>query len=505
MQKKKAIIIGSGFGGLSTAGILAKKGYEVLVLEKNEQVGGRASKIEEAGYVFDMGPSWYLMPEVFEHYFNLVGENIEDYLILEKLSPSYRIFFKDSQRIKEPLDIYSDIEKTLEIFEKIEPGSANSFKKFLAEAEFKYKVSLRSFLYKNYDSPLDFINKDSILHGWRLSIFKNMQKYVEKYFKTEELQKIMQYTLVFLGSSPYNTPAIYSLMTHVDFNGGVFFPRGGMWSVVDAMHKIAIKNGVEFRLNSPVEKILVEEKTARGVRLEGGEEIFADIIISNADTHFSETQLLDEENQSYSADYWQKAIPAPSGFMMYLGVDGDIPQLKHHTLIFAPDWKQGFAEIFDEPRIPNDPSLYICNPSKTDTSLAPPGKENIFILVPVAATLRFTEKERDEFGDKIIDMIAKEINVPDLASRIEYKKYFTPNDFAERYNAFKGTALGLAHTLFQTGYFRPNNISQKVDNLYYVGHNTNPGIGVPMCLISGELVYKRIIGDKSSSPLSDNL
>lgn len=502
MQKKKAIIIGSGFGGLSSAGILAKVGYEVQVFEKNEQTGGRASKLQKEGYTFDMGPSWYLMPEVFEHYFELLEEDINDYLELEKMSPSYRVFFKDSDRVKGPIDIFSDLGKAMELFEEIEPGSSKHFIKFLKEAEFKYKVSLRSFLYKNYDSPLDFINKDSILHGWRLNIFKNMQKYVEKYFKTEEMQKIMQYTLVFLGSSPYNTPAIYSLMTHVDFNGGVFFPKGGMWSVVDAMEKAAEKYGAKFTMNAPVKKILVENGKAVGVLLESGEEHRADLIISNADQYFSETKLLDPEYQTYPEQYWDKAVPAPSGFMMFMGINGELPEIKHHTLIFAKDWKKGFAEIFDDPQIPDDPSLYICNPSKSDDSLAPAGKENMFILVPVAATLRFTEEQKKAFGDKVIETIAKEIEVPDLAERIEVKEYFTPADFESRYHAFRGTALGLAHTLFQTGYFRPSNISKKVKNLYYVGHNTTPGIGVPMCLISGELMYKRLIGDNSRGPLN---
>lgn len=500
---KNAIIIGSGIGGLATAGILGKAGYKVTVFEKNEQVGGRASVLKEKGYTFDMGPSWYLMPEIFENYFNLLGEKVEDYLDLVKLSPSYRIFFKDNGRFKDPIDVFSDIKKTLEIFEVIEPGCSENFKQFLKESEFKYDVSLKSFLYQNYDSVLDFINEDSIKYGYKLNIFKKMQKYVEKYFKTPELQKIMQYTLVFLGSSPYNTPAIYSLMTHVDFNGGVFFPMGGMYSLVEAMEKVAKKNEVEFVVNTPVKQILVKDGKAFGVELEDGQIFEADIVISNADMEHTETKLLPAEFQTYDQKYWDKKVVAPSGFIMYLGIDKELPMLKHHSFIFAEDWKQGFAEIFDNPQTPTDPSIYICNPNKTDPSLAPAGKENLFILVPIAAGLSYSEEQKEAFGQKILETLSKELGVPDLIEKVEYKKYFTPEDFIERYHSIRGTALGLAHTLFQTGYFRPNNVSKKVENLYYVGQNTNPGIGVPMCIISGELVYKRIIGDKSNSALKN--
>lgn len=500
---KKVVIIGSGFGGLSTAGILAKAGYEVSVYEKNEQIGGRASVLEEGGYKFDMGPSWYLMSEIFEHYFGLLGEKVSDYLDLRLLTPSYRIFFKDNKNLSEPVDIYSDIAKSLTVFEKIEPGVTKNFLKFLDESEFKYDVSLRSFLYKNYDSVLDFINSDTLKYGYKLNIFKKMQKYVEKYFKTPEMQKIMQYTLVFLGSSPYNTPAIYSVMTHVDFNGGVFFPMGGLRSLVEALEKVCKKNGVKFFVNSAVSKIITRDGEAKGIMMENGEVIEADIVVSNADIEFTEKMLLQKPDRTYSDKYWQTRVGTPSGFIMYLGVNKLLPMLKHHTFVFAPDWNKGFEEIFDTHKMPIDPSIYICNANKTDPSLAPAGKENLFILVPVSNKLNFSEEQKQQFGDSIINTIGKQIGVENLKEYVEYKKYFMPEDFKTRYNSLNHSALGLAHTVMQTGYFRPNNVSKKVKNLYYTGQCTNPGTGVPMCMISGELVYKRIIGEKSGKPLKD--
>jgi len=292
-------------------------------------------------------------------------------------------------------------------------------------------------------------------------------------------------------------------MTHVDFRSGVFFPKGGMWSLVDALGKVCTKFGVKFRINSSVKKILVENGKATGVELENGEIIKSDIVVSNADMHFTETKLLEPENQTYNEKYWDKKVVTPSGFIMYLGVDGKLPMLDHHNFIFAPDWQKGFSEIFDDPKIPTDPSIYVSNVNKTDPSLAPENKENLFILVPLAAGVNFTEEQKVEFGDKMIQLMSKEFGVPDLAERIEYKKYFMPQDFKDRYNSYRGAALGLAHTIMQTGYFRPNNYSKKVKNLYYVGHFTNPGTGVPMCMISGELVYKRIIGDKSGKALKN--
>lgn len=496
---KKVLIIGSGFGGLGSACLLAKAGYDVTVLEKNEQPGGRASVFEAQGYRFDMGPSWYLMPDVFEHFFTLMGERVEDYLNLKPLKPSYRIFFKDKQKT---VDIFSDLEKDIPTLEKLEPGVGPRLREYLKRAAYQYDVAIRRFLYKNYDSPLDFLTWEAMIEGSRLSVFSKMDAYVRRFFKTDELQKIMQYTLVFLGSSPYNTPALYNIMSHIDFSMGVFYPQGGIYEVIRALVAMAEKHGAQIRTHAPVRKILVEEGITRGVELENGERIEADIVISNADIAHTDLALLPPEARVHGEAYWEKRVLAPSAFILYLGVQGRVPSLTHHNLLFSADWKKNFAEIFDQARWPEDPSMYVCAPSVTDPGVAPEGKENLFVLVPIASKLSYTEQELEAYADKTLATLEREMDIPDLRSRIEYRRIFCVNDFATRYNSFGGSALGLAHTLGQTAIFRPNNINKKAKNLFYVGAGTNPGIGMPICLVSAELAYKRIIGDKSSGPLT---
>lgn len=446
-----------------------------------------------------MGPSWYLMPDIFEHYFELVGERVEDWLTLKRLDPSYRVFWKDDGR---RTDIHSDLERDIPTLNELEPGAGEKFIKYLNRAKSNYEIATSSFIYKNYDSILDFMTPQVAVDGLRLSVFTPMFKYVSKFFKTDEVQKIMLYTLVFLGSSPYNTPALYSIMTHIDFNMGVFYPMGGMYELAKAIAGIAKKNGVELRVNSPVDEILTVNGRATGVRLADGSVIEADIVVSNADVAHTELQLLKKaEDRSHDAKYFASRTLAPSGFIMFLGLKDKVPSLTHHNLAFSKDWQRNFAEIFDEPQYPRDPSYYVCAPSVTDPSVAPEGKENLFVLVPIAAGLEDTPEIRTRYAEQTLSALERDLNIPNIRERIEVQHVFTVNDFAARYNSYRGTALGLAHTLFQTAIFRPNTVSKKVKNLYYVGGNTNPGIGMPMCLVSAELVYKRLIGNKTGAPL----
>lgn len=497
-MNKKVVVIGAGIGGLGTAGLFAKKGYSVTVLEKNSNLGGRANIFEADGFKFDMGPSWYLAPDLFEHYFHLVGERVEDHLGLIRLTPSYRIFFRnDPDRV----DIHSDIETDGATFDAIEPGSSENLKAYLKQSEYQYGVATQHFMYKNYDTVFDFFNKRVMTEGQKLSVFSKMHAFVSRFFKSRKLQQVMEYTMVFLGTSPYEAPALYNLMSHMDFNQGVFYPQGGFYELIKALARIAEKNGAVLRTNSPVAGIIVENGETRGVRLENGEVIEADIVISNADMWHTETKLLSQKWQSYPEKYWNKRTMAPSAFIMYLGVSEKLPALIHHNLLFSEDWRKNFDDIYKDPKLPDEPSLYICAPSVTDPSVAPEGKENLFVLVPIASDLKMTDDEKERYADRVLELIEKDMDLPGLREKIEYKRLYTVDNFLADYNALKGTALGLAHTIWQTAIFRPKNQSKKVKNLYYVGAGTNPGIGTQICLISAELAYKRVHGITSAGPL----
>jgi phytoene desaturase len=499
-DKQKVVVVGGGIGGMATAALLAKSGYKVSLYEKNLRLGGKAGIFAEDGFTFDMGPSWYLMPDVFEHFFNLMGEKIEDYLPLERLTPSYRIFFKDRNLT---VDITGDIEKDLLTFEKIEPGVSPRFREYLKRSEEQYTIAMESFVYKNYDTVKDFFTLEALFKGAKLRVFSNMHKYVKRYFKTDEMQKIMEYTLVFLGSSPYNTPALYSIMTHIDFNMGVFYPKGGIYKIIEALALLMKKHDVTVTLGDSVSQFEVDEKTKKvtGVTLESGSFVEADMVVSNADRHFTEMILTPAKYRSVTENEWQEATLAPSAFIMYLGVKGRIPELTHHNLLFSADWKENFRQIFGSFKyMPRDPSFYVCAPSVTDSNVAPKGHENLFVLVPMAAGIEVSEASKRDYGSFIIDVMSREMGIPDLASRIVYRRDYTGDDFNNDYNSFKGSALGLAHTLRQTAIFRPSNRNKKLSNLFYVGADTSPGIGMPMCLISAELLLKRLNGDRSSGP-----
>jgi phytoene desaturase len=308
--------------------------------------------------------------------------------------------------------------------------------------------------------------------------------------------------MVFLGTSPYEAPALYNLMSHMDFNQGVFYPQGGFYELIKALARVAEKNGATLRTNSPVTEIVVEDGETRGVQLESKEFVPADIVISNADIQFTETKLLDERWRTYNDKYWSKRVMAPSAFIIYLGVKEKLPNLIHHNLLFSEDWRKNFDDIYKDPCLPEEPSLYVCAPSVTDPGVAPEGKENLFVLVPIASDLPITEEEKEAYSEKVLALMEREMGLHGLREKIEFKRIYTVSDFAADYNAFKGTALGLAHTIWQTAIFRPNNHSKKVKNLYYVGAGTNPGIGTQICLISAELVYKRVHGIKTAEPLA---
>jgi phytoene desaturase len=493
-QKKSIIILGAGFGGLAAAALLAKDGHQVTVLEKNEQPGGRASSLVAEGFRFDMGPSWYMMPEVFEKFFAEFGKSTSDYFELLPLKPQYRVFFGD----KTQLDITGDIQKDTQTFEALEPGFTQKFEQYLAESKLKYDISMKSVLYKNMSSLFDLINLDMMKLGSKMGVFEPMHSYISKFFKHPKIQQILEYNLVFLGCSPKNAPSLFSLMTHVDFNLGVWYPEGGVTSLVNAVVSVGKEHGVTYVYNAPAQQLVVKDGKITAV-VTPKKSYTADVIISNADYHFTESILSDQSVRTFSEKYWSKKVMTPSAFLLYLGVKGKLPKLEHHNLYFGDDWSKHFDDVFTRPRWPIDPSIYINKASQSDDTVAPKGHENLMVLVPIAPGLEENESWREHYAEYIIEFMEQKLDIK-LKEKIVYQKIFSVTDFAERYNSYRGNALGgLAHTLFQSAIWRPNNFSKKIPNLFFVGANTVPGIGVPPAIISAHLVRDRLRDLESSS------
>lgn len=486
MKTKHIIIIGSGIGGLGAAALLAKEGYKVTVFEKNEGIGGRASVWKEGGFTFDMGPSWYLMPDIFERYFQLFGKKSSDFYTLHHLDPHYRVFFNANEYV----DIKKNVEENLQLFERMEKGSAQKVKKYLDEARINYDAAIDNILYRNYTSILDFIKPEIAKAGSKLNVLEKLSNYTNRFTKNERIKQILQYSIVFLGGSPKNTPAFYSIMSHIDFTLGVYYPMGGVYKFIEALQKLCKEYDVNIKTNEPVEQLLITNKKVNGVRT-SKKTYTADIVISNADYPYTEMHLLEKQYQTYPEKYWKKRVIAPSAFLMYLGVKGKIKNLAHHNLFFANNWEEHFDQIFKHPDWPDKPSYYVSCPSKTDSTVAPKNCENVFFLVPVPAGLEDSDKTREEYSNKVLSHL-EELIGEKFTDRILVKRIFSHRDFSSLYNAYEGTALGLAHTLMQTALFRPRMHSKKVKNLFYVGQYTQPGIGMPMCLISAELALQEI-------------
>jgi len=498
---QKASVIGSGIAGLATACYLAKAGYSVEIFEKNERIGGRASLLKKDGYTFDMGPSWYMMPDIFDDFFKLFGKDVNEVLDLKLLSPSYRIFFEGQDS---PYDFYPEFEKNAEIFESLQKGSSSLLREHLDYGKYQYDVAKKEFMFKNYDSIFDFFNKRVATEGRKLPLFSSMEKIIDSKFTHPILQKVLQYQTVLLGTKPADCPGIYSLMNHIDMDAGIWYPQGGLHAVTQALVDLCGELGVTIHTNSPVARIESAGSIAKGLTLENGTSIESDIVVSNADLTHTDLTLLGKGRSERSAKWWDKKTMSPSGFIMYLGVDGEIPTLDHHNLYFLENWEEGNAQVFDRKTLPDSPSYYLCCPSKSDANVAPVGKENLFLLVPIPFGAEFTEDELEKYQKDIIEHVSKTMDIPNLADRIEVSERFCIDEFISDYNAYKGNALsGMAHSLMQSAFFRPNNKHKKIKRLYYAGAGTNPGIGVPICLISAQLVYKRIMGIKDPEPLSE--
>ena len=484
-----SIIIGSGFGGLTAAALLAKQGYDVTVLEKNEQPGGRARVWRKDGYAFDMGPSWYLMPDVFERFFKEFQIDPSEHLSLRRIDPSYRIFFNDGTIT----DVAASLEDNYELFDSFEPRGGEKLREYLEKAAKHYNLTMESLLYREYDSLLDLIDGRLMIEGLRMPIFGSVDSYVSSIFTSEKAKKILEYSIGFIGGSPSNTPALYYIMNHVDLKLGVWYPEeGGIGRLVKAIHDLAVEHGADFHFNEPARKIIIDNDHAVSVLTDQGE-YAGDHIIVNADYPYAEFNLIEEKHRSYDAKYWDTRVMAPSAMVIYVGLDKQLEKLEHHNLYLAEDWEKGFESIFDPKKAawPQNPSYYVNVTSKNDSTVAPEGGETLFVLVPLAPDLEDTEELREEHYRKIMGHLEGIAGEP-IIGHEAVKRIFCVNDFKADYNAYKGTALGLTHTLMQTAIFRPSHKSKKVDNLYYTGHYTHPGIGMPMAMISSQILCKTI-------------
>jgi phytoene desaturase len=484
-MKKNIYIIGSGFSALSASCYLAKQGYNVTVLEKNDTIGGRARQCKKDGFTFDIGPSWYWMPDVFERFFADFGKKPSDYYTLDKLNPGYEVYFGKKSSLK----VSENLEDIYRMFEEEEKGSAKHLKTFIDSAKSNYDTAIKDLVYKPGVSPLELINTSTIA---RVSqFFSTIRKQVRKNIKNPKLIKILEFPVLFLGAKPTNTPAFYNFMNYADFGLGTWHPRGGMYAVIEGMVSLATSLGVHFKTNSNVQKIITDtSKNVVGL-LVNGEEIKTSLVLSGADYHHTET-LLDKDVRQYSENYWDKKIFAPSSLLFYVGFDKKIENVSHHTLFFDTDFDAHAREIYDNPKWPTDPLFYANFTSLSDETSAPEGKEAGFFLIPLAPGIKDTLELREEYFDKIMDRFEKLTNQK-VKEHVLFKKSFCVNDFKEEYNSYKGNAYGMANTLFQTAFLRPKIKSGKVKNLYFTGQLTVPGPGVPPALISGKIASELII------------
>ena len=484
---KKIAIIGSGFSGMSAAAYAAKDGHEVHVYEKNNQPGGRARQfITDEGFVFDMGPSWYWMPDIIENFFNDFGYRTADFFELISLNPQFEMIFED-EKITVPEKL-SDLKI---LFEDIEQDAGLQLDKFMKSAKFKYEVGMQDFVNKPCHNWAEFISPKIACNALKLDLLSNFRSYVSKYFKNEKLRTLMEFPVIFLGASPKNIPALYSLMNYGGYALGTHYPKGGFYQLVLAMKNVAEKQGVIFHFNQTVESINTEKDKATSLTIDGVIHEF-DTIIASSDYHHTET-LLSKEHRNYSEEYWESKTFAPSSLIYYLGIKQTLPNIKHHTLFFENDLDDHINCIYEDKKWPEKPLFYVCCPSKTDDNVAPKGKENLFLLMPLATGINDEEAVREKYLQKMLTRIEKQIGVKDLATMIEYKRSYCVSDFSSDYNAYAGNAYGLANTLNQTAVLKPKIKNQKLKNLFYTGQLTVPGPGVPPSIISGKIVANEIV------------
>jgi phytoene desaturase len=486
-MSKKVIVIGSGFAGLSAACNLAAEGFDVTVLEKNTVPGGRARQFQTQGYTFDMGPSWYWMPDVFEQFFARFGKKTSDYYDLHRLDPSYVVWYADRSR----LDLPASMPELETMFERLEPGSTANLRRFLSEARYKYEVGMQEFVHKPSHSILEFADWRIVASLFRLQMFTPLSAHVRRLFTNEKLIQLLEFPVLFLGATPQNTPALYSLMNYADMALGTWYPMGGMYKIVEGMTALAEELGAEIILDAEVVDMEYLSDVVKRVRTKDGRVFEADVVVGAADYQHIDSKLLDEKTRNYDDRYWQSRVMAPSSLLYYIGVNKRLSGLAHHNLFFDEDFARHATEIYEKPQWPSKPLFYVSAPSVTDPSVAPAGCENLFLLIPVAPGLEDTPAVRDHYFDLTMTRL-EALTGQNIRDHITYCRSFAHADFVQDYHAFKGNAYGLANTLLQTAFLKPKMRNKHLKNLYYTGQLTVPGPGVPPSLISGQVVAREI-------------
>ncbi|MCH7398830.1 phytoene desaturase family protein [Belliella sp. DSM 107340] len=492
MSNKNVVVIGAGFAGLSAATHLANKGYQVTLLEKNNTPGGRARKFETEGFVFDMGPSWYWMPDVFDTYFSFFGKKTSDYYDLQRLDPSYTVIFGDNDFV----DIPANLEEFRALLETLEPGVGPKLDEFLKQAAYKYKVGIQDLVYRPSRSLLEFASPKLLLDMLRMDIFQSMSKHVRKFFKEDKIIRLMEFPVLFLGETANNIPALYSLMNYADIALGTWYPKGGMHKIIEGMVSLAKEKGVKFQFDAEVSKINIQDGKATSVITKDGKEYKADVVVAGADYNHIDRHVLEDKYSNYDDKYWDKRVMAPGSLLFYLGVNKKLKNLRHHNLFFDEPLGPHADAIYTNPRWPERPLFYASVPSITDPTVAPEGSENLFLLVPLAPDLNDTAEMREKYYNLIMDRLER-LTGQEIRSHVVYKRSYAHNDFKSDYHAFKGNAYGLANTLLQTAILKPSLKNKKVKNLYYTGQLTVPGPGVPPSLISGHVVAKEVIKENN--------
>ncbi|HSJ67951.1 MAG TPA: phytoene desaturase family protein [Anditalea sp.] len=488
MENNRVVVIGAGFAGISAATHLSHSGYHVTLLEKNSTPGGRARKFEAEGFSFDMGPSWYWMPDVFDSYFEFFGKKTADYYHLIRLDPSYSVIFGEN----EILDIPASMEEFKQMLNELEPGSDLALDKFLTQAAYKYQVGIKDFVYRPNRSITEYAQFSLLKDVVKLDLLQSMSKHIRKFFKNDKIIRLMEFPVLFLGQTADKIPALYSMMNYADIALGTWYPMGGMFKIIEGMVALAEKKGVDIKYNSEVSQIHTENGKAKAVILKDGSSVPCDVLIAGADYHHVDNELLSAEERNYSPEYWDKRTLAPSSLLFYLGIDKKLDNLKHHNLFFDEPLGPHADAIYENPRWPEKPLFYVCAPSITDDSVAPAGKENLFVLIPLAPDLKDTEEMREKYFHIVMERLEK-LTKQDIRSHIVYKRSYAHNDFKSDYHAFKGNAYGLANTLSQTAILKPSLKNKKVKNMYYTGQLTVPGPGVPPSLISGQVVATEVM------------